>query len=494
MLTPVNVSEIKKIRKERSYTSQLSGIFFAQDVKGTLLSRMQEDARLAELLYKAYFEGVDFTPDETKGYTQSTLNYKLIRNIIDKEARFMYSTPPDIKIEAQEDNDAANEVESDMQTLVDTVLEKNGFANSLLKAFKDQLITGRVAYIINFSEENGISVQFVTSDCFTYKVSPYNKNELEMIAVYSVVDGDTSKQVFKKKYWMDGGKCMFSEHLYDLSGNVVNDFEAVESEDSGLTFMPAFVIVNDGLSGDTFGESEVEALIGYEETYSKLANADVDAERRGMNAILYTIDAQTDSTKHLSCGPGAYWDIQSQDNDKETKPAQVGSIPPNMQYSEALAKTLARQKATMLEQIDMPDVSAESLKGVVSSGKTLKAIYWGLSVRCDEKMNNWRAALVNLAVSIIRGVQVLPAIAAKLGIDAPADTNFSVKVENVYSIPEDATEEVQTDVAKVSAKVMSAKTFIKKWEGKTDEEADAEIQQIALENEQLNNSFSAPVM
>ena len=52
--------------------------------------------------------------------------------------------------------------------------------------------------------------------------------------------------------------------------------------------------------------SEVRQLAEGEATYSKLANADVDCVRKGMNPIRYTVDMSRETTKNLSSSAGSY--------------------------------------------------------------------------------------------------------------------------------------------------------------------------------------------
>ena len=71
---------------------------------------------------------------------------------------------------------------------------------------------------------------------------------------------------------------------------------------------------------------------------------------------------------------------------------------------------------------------------------------------------------------------------------------FDVRVENQYPLPEDETEEKTIDLAEVAGQTMSRKAYMKKWRNLNDEEADAELKQIALERELLEDSFVEPSM
>lgn len=151
-----------------------------------------------------------------------------------------------------------------------------------------------------------------------------------------------------------------------------------------------------------------------------------------------------------------------------------------------------RIKNTMYEQCAVPNVSPEALKGVVSSGKTLKAIYWDLIVRCEEKMLAWRPALQFLGRCIIEGCRLYPGAMQFYSDEKLPDVDYTIRVDNQYPLPEDEQEEKQTDLAEINAQTMSKKAYMKKWRGLTDDEADEELRQIALERQILEDSYANP--
>lgn len=350
-------------------------------------------------LYSIYETGAEFATDSNGDYTPADLRYKTSRALLDKEARFLFSKSPDIWVDvnlgdSKEDRQAAQEASTIYQNLVDEVLKKNKFKSVLLQAAKDCFIGKRVAMMYNVNVDTGIQVSFLPSLEFVYDVDPSDYNKLTKIVAFYGINDEKSKQdqrIYKKKYWLENGVCWYSEEVYDGLGTLVETIS--EPTKTLFEFIPACVIVNDGLSGDLIGMSEIEQLASYESWYSRLAGADMDAERKGMNPIRYTIDASPESTKDLSISAGAFWDIASDQNRASDTYAQVGVLDTQMSYSSALTSTLDRIKNTMYEQCAVPNVSPEAMKGVVSSGKTLKAIYWDLIVRCEEKMLVWRPAL-----------------------------------------------------------------------------------------------------
>lgn len=486
-----------------TFTTSLSRVLnvpnslITSELEGLYGTNVLQDLQNIIKLYEVYDHGAEYVVEASKDYTPADLRYKTAKSLLNKEARFLFSKTPDFYVdtpigdtveETQKNKDASNTYKQ----LLDAVLEENGFSSALLKAVKDCFIGKRVALMFNIDEDTGIQVSFLPSLEFVYDVDPNNVNILTKIIAFfnlNTAKAKSDQRIYKKKFWMEGGVAHYSEAIYDGLGKVVE----VKHEDTATKFsyIPAWVIVNDGLTGDLMGTSEIEDLQEYESWYSKLAAADMDAERKGMNPIRYTVDASPESTKNLSIAAGAYWDLASDQNQAQDKSAQVGVLDSPMTYSAALSTTLNRVKNTMYEQVSVPNVSPEALKGVVSSGKTLKAIYWDLIVRCDEKMLSWRPALQFLAKCIIEGVRLYPKAGTHY-IDEPLpDAPYRIRVDNQYSLPEDEAEEKQIDLAEVNAQTMSKKAYMKKWRNLTDDEATEELKQISLERQLLEDNFTA---
>lgn len=451
--------------------------------------------------YKIYRKGNDFLTEGSNGdYVPSQLHYKLSAGLVDKEARFLFGDAPDITINPKGSQGKPSEEQlkniTTMQDLVDSVLVDNKFEQILVKAARDCFIGKRVACLVNFNVDDGITVTFLPSTQFIYEYR-MNSTELEKFVAFIIVKDSitlSERRIFMKRYTTEyasgpdgvtSKKIFLDEALYDGGGRLIN--EITDRMEILLDRIPAVVILNDGLTGDTNGESEIEALADYEQMYSKLSNADIDAERKGMNQIKYAIDMDSNSTKGLSTAPGAFWDLGSDQNLDSPSP-QVGTIEPNMGYSTALADTLKRIKSSAYDQIEMPDITLESMTGVISSGKALKAVYWPLIVRCKEKMKTWGPNLSLMVDIIIRGAMAYPDTASRYIEDPLIDTNYEVDVDQKIPIPEDETEEKTSDLAEVTAQTMSRKSYMKKWHELTDDEAMAEIEQIAIERQILEDS------
>lgn len=461
------------------------------ELEGNASDTLKEFGEIMEY-YKIYKKGVKFESEGTGGhYVAAQLKYKKAATLINKEARFLFGQKPDINIESDGDvgkiTDDAKAMLTTYQNLLNRILRENKFESILLKAAKDCFIGKRVAALINFNEENGVTVQFLPAVNFVYETRLDNSEVLEKFVCFTVVKERTdlsAKRIFRKKFQMEYNEetgesvCYLEETLHDGSGKLVET--VTEYQPTLLDRIPATVIINDGLTGETDGESEIELLKDDEKWYSKLSNADIDSLRRNMNPTKYTVDMATNSTRNLSTGPGAYWDLASDQNAEHPHPS-VGVLSSDTNYSQSLDTTLKRIDATMHDEVDVPNITLENIQGVVTSGKAMKCLYWPLIVRCNEKMKTWGPALEYIANVIIQGAMVYPKCIIKYTEDALSPVDYEVNVVQNYPLPEDEEDEKNMDLAEVSANTMSRKSYMKKWRQLTDHEVDEELQQIALE-------------
>lgn len=446
--------------------------------------------------YKVYKKGASFTVEGTNGdYVPAKLKYKMAASLINKEARFLFAEPPDITVESKGDVGKISEESRNaltvMNDLVKTILDSNKFEESLIKAAKDCFIGKRVAGLVNFNEEDGVTITFLPSTQFIYDTKIGNTNILTKFVCFIIVKDSltlSEKRIFKKKFELVEDVVYLEEALYDGAGKLLE--VVTEYQETLLSVIPASIFINDGLTGEETGESEIELLQDYEQWYSKLSNADIDAERKSMNPTKYVVDMEANSTKKLSTAAGALWDLGSDQNLDKPAPS-VGILEPAMNYSEALKTSLDRIKTVGYEQVDMPNITLESMQGAITSGKSLKAIYWPLIVRCKEKMKMWGPQLRQLVDIIIQGSMVYPNCVEKYTNDVIQPIAYEIKVEQNTPLPEDEIEEKNMDLAEVESKVMSRKAYMKKWRGLTDDEVQEELDQIALERQIIEDSSFA---
>ena len=183
---------------------------------------------------------------------------------------------------------------------------------------------------------------------------------------------DKSKQIiWKQKYEMVDGKCILNEAFYNGNGDLLETLAV--NVDLKLSGIPAYVILNDGLSGDLKGESDVEEILENGIAYNKLASEDLDALKKGMNRIIYGTDVDPEASKHFKLKPGAYWDV-STDIASDGKQAQIGTIDTDFNYDTRMENTLNRIKSDMHEVLNIPMINNSDLQGMMTSGKSMKAL------------------------------------------------------------------------------------------------------------------------
>ena len=447
-------------------------------------------------LYDIYKNGADFNVEPNEDYIPSNLKFKKVSNLINKEARFLFGNMPDIVVNPQSDTtDITEELKdniTNIQNMLGNIFDENMMESILLKAAKDCFIGKRVACLVNFNEQSGVTIQFLRSTQFVYETSDNNPNEVKKFVAFITTkysQKKVDKRIFKKKYELEYENnepvVYLTEEVYDGTGMLLET--PFERQSILLSQIPVAIIVNDGLSGDTVGVSEVEQLMDSESYYSKLSNGDMDAARKSMNPIRYVNDMDVRSTSNLSSAPGAFWDLQTNQNSDNVSP-MVGQLTSSLEYSQSLNTTLKRINANMYDTLEMPDVNLENMSGVITSGKGMKAIYWPLIVRCNEKMKTWGPQLKKIVNIIIEGAIVYPDTVQKYTDIDILDMPYEVAIEVNYPLPADEQEEKNSDMSEVDSQVMSKKSYMMKWRGLTDEEAEEELEQIAKETEMLQNS------
>lgn len=445
--------------------------------------------------YKVYRMGKEFNVEGTNGdYVPAQLKYKMTASLINKQARFLFAEHPTISIEPKGDlSENTPDVKrrlTIMSDLVKTVFDKNKFQDILLKGAKDCFIGKRVACLVNFNEDDGITITFLNSLQFMYETKMSDTNFITKFVCFIVTKDCTNlvdRRIFKKKYEYDEEtkKVYLEEVLYD---GTCKEIEVITPrQEIKLDFIPVSIFINDGLSGELNGESEVELLYDYEKWYSKLSNADSDAQRKSMNPTKFVVDMDSNSTKNLSTAAGSLWDLGSDQNLAESHP-EVGLLEPKMSYSEALKTSLDRIKTSGYEQVDIPNITLDTLSGVITSGKALKAVYWPLIVRCKEKMNIWGPGIRNIVDIIIKGAIIYPNCVKMYTSDIVEQEVYEVDIKQNTPLPEDEIEEKTTDLAEVESQVMSRKSYMKKWRGLTESEVSDELEQIAYERQILEES------
>lgn len=432
--------------------------------------------------YVIYKQGAGFTPEGAKGdYVPSQLKFKTSKNLIDKEARFMFSQTPDIKVISQDID--VDEMLKQYQSLIDKVIENNNLSKTLLQAAKDCFVGKRVACLIELSETEGILVRFYTSLQFYVEREPGTEKITRFICFEKINEHTekTGRLYLIKDYILSDDRVNVKTAIFDGTGK---ELETLISTQIELDEIPVVIITNDGTLEDKHGVSEIEDLEDFESAYNRLGNVDIDSLRKGANPVYVLVDMNPRTTKGLSLAPGSIWDIHgTQDNDNPHPDAKI--LAPPMTHSEPTKTTLQRIRQAAHAAVDVPDISEEGLLSGITSFKALKALYYPLMVRCDEKMKTWIPALKKVFKTVITFALLEPELingiyAIALGGEKPYD----ILIEQNYALLEDENEEKEIDLQEVQTKTMSVSSYLKKWRSddlRTEQQRDEEIMRIATE-------------
>ena len=147
--------------------------------------------------YRIYKKGAQFVPEGSHGdYVPSDLPFQLAATLIDKEARFMFAEKPDVTIKSKADVGVGSQEAKNMlttyQDLVDTVMQKNNWEGNLLRAAKDCFVGKRVACLVNWNEDDGVTISFIPSTHFVWETALGNPNVITKFVCFQV-DRDSLK-------------------------------------------------------------------------------------------------------------------------------------------------------------------------------------------------------------------------------------------------------------------------------------------------------------
>lgn len=445
--------------------------------------------------YETYLLGADFQldpedEDNPQDYQQTVFKSRKVKRLIDREAEFMMGKTPDIRITCQKEHENSVEMQSQIQAYLANVLKRSNFASKVLRGARDCFIGGRVFLKLNIQPDK-VTLQFVPADCFIYRTKPDDIDELESVVLFYCVSDTEDKaeqRWWRQRYRIEDNKSFVKETLFDGYGNIIEDSE---ERPTGINCIPGAVILNGGLSGDTDGESDVDAIDTEDSAYNEMRSRNMDSLKKNMDPLAYILGANPKTFKGLSRKPGAVNDIQPDPLLNGSLP-QVGQLENSFDYNTSYQETTNSIVAEMYENLGIPDVRAAATSGLVTSGKGLEALYWPLICRIEEKWTSWKPALEQIARIIIDAAEVFPELKRVYG-DFKRDEDYVVTVENQYALPSQEDEERELDLREVGTG-RSIKSYLMKWggpdhSGMTADKADEEIQQMIAEKRMMEEAY-----
>ena len=451
------------------------------ELGGLYGSAVLQDIGRTIKLYDFYDgKGQDWNTPAGLDYKPTKKRVNLVKKLIKREAGFMFGRTPELTFISK----AAASVALDAaQGVLDGALRRSGFKNKLIQAGRDCFIGKRIAIKVSGGKDKDIRVSFRPSTEFVYSVMDDDCDVLSKIIFFYQINNEPlreNQRIWRQKYWMQDDKCFLNEGIYDGYGRLL---EGGQDADTGLDFIPCYVVINDGLTGDMMGESDVQELIDLQNAYNRLNSDDADALKFNMFPQTVATDVKAESLEAMRISPGALVDLQTDPATMGSGQAKLDKLESSFSYSERFEAAINRTKNDMFDLLSVPNVSLEQLKGLMQSGKSMKALYWELITRCEDKWASWEPALEWL------GMTVLKMAAAYQGLAFPEDT--TVHVEHIYPILEDDFDEMANDQQEVIHQLRSRMSYMQKWGVAPD--ADAELLQIKKEESLFSDSFDAAI-
>lgn len=462
------------------------------ELQGVYGDHLERVSRINEY-YKLYEGDQKWDTNKNLDYEPTKKVTNIIKKLIDTRARFMFGREPffdvrPVKMDSKEkDKDGKQDTTyqdqaQEKEDLLYRILRENKFHSKLLRARKDCSIGGKIAIKLWGHKDVGLKIIFSPAQEFFPQFNLDDVDQLEKVVFLYALNNESNPedQRIKKQVWeMQGNRCILNESTHDGRGMIVS----VEYQDyyTGLDFIPVVIIQNGGLTGETEGVSDVKQLWDNQDNYNKLTSDDIDALKFQMFGQDVITDAAEESLKNISIAPGAIIDLQTDTvhaNDK--RQAQIKRLESGFSYKDKFEDTVDRLKNDMYDTLDVPNVNLEQLKGIITSGKSMKALYWGLMAVCDEDWTEWGPALEQMVEYIFKMVDVYNLYGSRV----IAKYETTLNIERYYPIQEDEDTQKRVDMEEVVAEVRSRKSYMNKW-GEY-EDIDSELEQIQLEKQMLD--------
>lgn len=407
--------------------------------------------------------------------TQTIVNHT--KRLIGKVAGFMFGRAPEITLRAEDDAQAERVAE--LEAHVRTVLDSNGWQKRLLNAGKDCFVGKRVALKVA-ARDGKIMIRFRPSIEFFHDVGVDDEEKLDrVIFAFGMNEQkeESAQRIWVQSWHMEGNQCLLTEGVYNGYGAPVQ--EEIVDAPTGLDDLPVYVILNEGMTSDVLGESDVAQLIPLQERYNHMISDDQDALRFNMFPQTVFMDASEESMAAVKISPGAAIDLQTDAASPDAK-ANVSKLESHFNYNDRFQNALSVILKDMYTLMSCPQVTEEYLKAVGISGKAMRAMYWDLQCRCEERWAEWDTALKWMVRQVVKQEKAA-------GIADWTDCRYSVQIEHLYPITEDEDDERTLDMSEVASQVRSRKSYMDKW--RPGEDPDAELEQINKEKKLLEESY-----
>lgn len=444
-------------------------------------SRLWQDQQEVIRCYRFYDgAGQEWITPRNLDYRPNQTIVNHTRKLIGKVSGFMFSRSPEIKLIPEEGSDESNVRRvAELENHIRTVLESNQWRKRLIRAGRDCFIGKRVALKVGVTDGR-VVIRFRPAMEFFHDVTLDDAEKLSrVIFAYGCNEAREARnqRIWIQDWRMENGRCVISEGIYDGNGRLIE--ERCLDEDTHLDGLPVYVIVNDGTTSDVIGESDVAQLMGLQDDYNRRISDDQDALKFHMFPQTIFTDASEESMASVKISPGAMLDLQT-DPAKPDVQAKASKLEAGFNYDGRFENSVDRLIRDMYTLESCPQVTEEYLKAVGVSGKAMRALYWDLQCKCEERWAEWDVALQWLVREIVRQEKAF-------SVQDWTDCRYAVFIEHLYPISDDEDEERKLDMQEVAQQVRSRRSYMDKWQ--PDGDVEDELKQMAAERSLLEEGY-----
>lgn len=501
-----------------------------RDFKNSLLGLFANDLEFRKELpevqaYYEFYEGRKWAAEDDlldstgQLWAVSDRDYKptrevrnLTKKLMKKQGRFMTSVPPTLVLSSYDDNVNRDTIDT-KRGCVEHILKDTKFWNKFGKAFMDCTIGKRVLLCMLADVDaqgkplGTVKFRFYTMPEFIYE---YDENDIDILKKVEIAyqDKSTIGKIQRDQRWhkwtyemKDDGYCWATYKIVDGANvtafttlttavsdneedNVIETYELKTEWNTGLQELPCRVILNDGLTGDIRGCSDIKDLMDMATTYNKTISDYRDALRFKMFEQPVFVDVKSSSLKNIKIAPNQLIDLKSDptlgDGTGSNSVAKFGTLGSTFSFQSAVDSYLEQLKKDMYELMEQP--MPEAIIDVPSA-KALKMVYYDLITRCEEKWRTWDEVLA-WVVHMLEVYQSFGLFKDIIGSETLA-IETTVYWKHNYPLPDDDESLRTIGIQEVEANVRSHKAYIEEFGNS--EDAEAEFDRIMEEQEQIQN-------
>ena len=434
-----------------------------------------EDVEIAKK-YKPYY-GQNWENKDNMDYNEEQDIRNKVKPLLKKQARFMFSKKPDIKLNSISYNNK-KELE-ELRVWLDDLFSKTKFWKKSKEAFLNASIKKRVmlrliAEAPQEGKEGNIDFKYEDILDSSYEIAG---NDLVVVRFIEEDKNNCLVEDSEKIYYIHefSYKKIENQELikpfYIKKKYLETTLQSEEEIKLDVDKIPCWLITNGGELGEEFGETDLSDLKPMQNVYNHTVSDTNEAIKFGLFGVETVIDGNEDDVNKCTICPGAIHAIQTE---QKALGAGKQAIIQRQEYSlsniSSVETFLNRIETDMYNVLDMPRISDLT---TIPSAKAMKYLYNDLIARCEEKWTDWGSVFEEL----IRYIIEIADIYKLKGFDKKwKDLDFSIEFVHNYPIPSDEEDRKTVAISEVVNKVRSIKDYIREFSSEDDyEEEFAEI-------------------